>query len=93
MLKKCDAIHILAPPLSLYCDRTVVAEQRQIMPKARASTVDNGMDTPLSQSNVTLRLSEIQKRCRELMDESEDTLDLRLEEPAPIDDGGDIYNR
>jgi len=27
------------------------------------------MDKPLSQSNVSLKLSEIQKRCQELMDD------------------------
>ena len=36
------------------------------------------MDTPLSQSNVSLKLSEIQRRCEELRDGELD--ELRLEE-------------
>ena len=51
------------------------------------------MNTPLSQSNVSLKLSEIQKRCSDLLDEPEDMLGLSLEEPVPVDDGGDIYSR
>ena len=39
-------------------------------------------DVPLSESNVSLKLSEIQQRCAELLDEP-DTLELSLEEPAP----------
>lgn len=51
------------------------------------------MDTPLSQSNVSLKLSEIQKRCEELMEEP-DGLELSLEDPAlPQDSTGDIYDR
>lgn len=39
-------------------------------------------DVPLSESNVSLKLSEIQKRCSEFLDEP-DTLELTLlEEPA-----------
>ena len=37
------------------------------------------MDTPLSQSSVTLKLEEIQKRCSELIN-SPDALELTLEE-------------
>ena len=50
------------------------------------------MDTPLSRSYVTLKLSEIQKRCEELMEEPEGLTELRLEEPEPVDDSGDPYN-
>ena len=39
------------------------------------------MDTPLSQSSVTLKLEEIQKRCSELIN-SPDALELTLEEPV-----------
>ncbi len=51
------------------------------------------MDTPLSRSYVTLKLSEIQKRCEELMEEPEGLTELRLEEPETAADGGDPYNR
>ena len=37
------------------------------------------MDTPLSESSVTLKLSLIQKRCSELM-ENVDALELSLED-------------
>ena len=36
------------------------------------------MDTPLSQSNVSLKLSQIQKRCKELMEQEQS--ELRLED-------------
>lgn len=40
--------------------------------------MEQEMDKPLSQSNVSLKLSEIQKRCQELMDDG--LGDLRLVE-------------
>jgi hypothetical protein len=49
------------------------------------------MDTPLSQSNVSLKLSLIQKRCEELL--AEELSELCLEDasaPAPSDT--DAYN-
>lgn len=56
--------------------------------------MDDGRDlgAPLSQSSVSLQLSLIQKRCSELMDES-DGLELSLEEPPVVIDGGDPYNQ
>ena len=50
------------------------------------------MDTPLSRSYVSLKLSEIQKRCEELMEEPEGLTELRLEEPESVSDNGDPYN-
>jgi hypothetical protein len=48
------------------------------------------MDTPLSESSVSLKLEEIQRRCSELMDEPDALLELSLEDPVPEsrDDGG-----
>lgn len=48
------------------------------------------MDTPLSQSSVSLKLEEIQRRCSELMEEPDALLGLSLEEPGHEvpDDGG-----
>ena len=40
------------------------------------------MDTPLSESSVTLKLEEIRRRCTELMDEPEALLELSLEDPV-----------
>lgn len=50
-------------------------------------------DIPLSESNVSLKLAEIQRRCTELMRDSGDTLELSLEEPLPQFDDGNPYNR
>ena len=50
-------------------------------------------DIPLSQSNVSLKLADIQKRCSELLEDSEDSLGLTLEEPAAFTDDGNPYNR
>ncbi len=49
------------------------------------------MDTPLSQSNVSLKLSEIQRRCKDLRDE--ELCELRLEETeGSIDSVSHSYN-
>ena len=53
------------------------------------------MDTPLSQTNVSLKLSEIQKRCEELMDE--ELSELCLEEAdvavSAVSNSYNPYNR
>ena len=49
-------------------------------------------DAPLSESSVSMKLLLIQKRCSQLMDES-DGLELTLEEPAPQPGGSDPYNQ
>ena len=52
-------------------------------------------DTPLSQSNVSLRLADIQKRCSQLLDGSDNGAGLSLEEPvasAPIKSQGSDHN-
>ena len=40
-------------------------------------------DKPLSESSVSLKLEEIQRRCSELMEEPDALLELSLEEPLP----------
>jgi hypothetical protein len=50
------------------------------------------MDSPLSESSVSLKLSLIQKQCSELMNKT-DGLELTLEEPEPSSSSGDPYNR
>jgi len=58
----------------------------------------NGMDrkemeTPLSESSVSLKLEMIQKRCSELMDEPDAMLELAIDEPAAENPrSGDPYN-
>ena len=51
------------------------------------------MDTPLSQSSVSLKLEEIQRRCSELMDEPEGLSELSLEDALPEPESSDPYNR
>jgi len=50
-------------------------------------------DIPLADSNVTLRLADIQRRCSELLLDSGDELELTLEEPVAIPDSGNPYDR
>lgn len=50
------------------------------------------METPLSESNVSLKLAEIQLRCRELLDD-DSSLELTLEEPGFVADSCNPYNR
>jgi hypothetical protein len=49
------------------------------------------MDTPLSQSNVSLKLSEIQKRCEELMEQEQNELTLE-DVDSPLARAGNAYN-
>ena len=49
-------------------------------------------DVPLSESNVSLKLADIQKRCSELL-EQPDTLELTLEEPGLELDFNNPYKR
>lgn len=48
-------------------------------------------DIPLSHSQVTLRLADIQKRCSELI-KSDDEVELSLLEPIDSGDGCNPYN-
>jgi len=51
------------------------------------------MDTPLSESSVSLNLEMIQKRCSELMDQPDAMLELAIDEPAAEDPrASDPYN-
>jgi len=50
-------------------------------------------DIPLSESNVSLRLADIQRRCSELIRESGDELELTLEEPIVTPEDSNPYNR
>jgi len=47
---------------------------------------------PLSESSVSHKLAEIQKRCAELLQDSASSDDLTLEEPALVCDAFDPYN-
>ena len=49
-------------------------------------------EIPLSESNVSLKLADIQRRCSELL-EADDALGLSLEEPIPSPDSGNPYDR
>ena len=49
-------------------------------------------DLPISESQVTHRLAEIQRRCSELLEESDDLLELSLEEPISRPDDNNPYD-
>jgi hypothetical protein len=51
------------------------------------------MNSPLSESSVSLKLEEIQKRCSELMDEPDALIELTLEEVPATPQSNDPYNR
>ena len=50
-------------------------------------------DIPLSQSNVSLKLADIQKRCSQLLDEPNELTTLSLEEPVVEPDNNNPYNQ
>ena len=50
-------------------------------------------DVPHSQSNVSLRLADIQKRCSQLLDEPGESTGLSLEEPTVEPDKNNPYSR
>lgn len=50
------------------------------------------METPLSESNVSLKLAEIQLRCRELLAD-DSSLELTLEEPGLEADACNPYSQ
>ena len=49
-------------------------------------------DIPLSESNVSLKLADIQRRCAQLLEESGDDLELTLGEPALTQDSSNPYD-
>lgn len=52
------------------------------------------METPLSETSVSLNLEMIQRRCSELLDKPDALMELTLEESANEDLGAsDPYNR
>ncbi len=51
------------------------------------------MDVPASESSVSLKLEEIQRRCSKLLDKPEGLSELTLEEAAADYGVNDPYNR
>ncbi len=49
-------------------------------------------DMPLSESSVSLKLADIQRRCAELLEDADDALELTLEEPVAAGDGSNPYD-
>jgi hypothetical protein len=67
-------------PLCLYTATEInVARRRQKRQIATTTQTKDSMDTPLSQTNISLRLSLIRKQCEKLMQEEQ--TELTLEEP------------
>ena len=50
-------------------------------------------DIPLSESNVSLKLADIQKRCSQLLRDTENSLELTLEEAVVPSDAFNPYDR
>ncbi len=50
-------------------------------------------EIPLSESNVSLKLADIQRRCSELLENDDNSLGLSLEEPVSTPDSGNPYDR
>lgn len=50
-------------------------------------------DIPLSESNVSLKLADIQKRCSQLIQDTENSIELTLEEAVVPSDAFNPYNR
>lgn len=50
-------------------------------------------EVPLSQSNVSLKLADIQRRCAELIADTDAIGGLSLEESSPAADDRNPYNR
>ena len=48
---------------------------------------------PLSESSVSLRLADIQRRCSQLIDDEDDFGGLSLEEPVLVKDDSNPYDR
>lgn len=74
--------------LSLNRDR--IAKDRKMKPRYMNEDYD---EVPLSQSNVSLKLADIQRRCAELIADSDAIGSLSLEEPAAVVDDRNPYNR
>lgn len=51
------------------------------------------MDEPLSATSVSLKLEEIQRRCKKLEEEPQALAELTLVDAEPESDGSDPYNR
>ncbi|MCH8248903.1 MAG: hypothetical protein IH838_01170 [Proteobacteria bacterium] len=50
-------------------------------------------DIPLSESSVTLKLADIQKRCRQLVEAPDEPDGLSLEDPVKRSDNSNPYDR
>lgn len=51
-------------------------------------------DIPLAESNVSLKLADIQRRCSQLMQQPDALITLSLEdEPLAVKDSGNPYDR
>lgn len=50
-------------------------------------------DIPLSQSSVSLKLADIQKRCRQLVETPDEQDGLSLEDPLKGSDNSNPYDR
>lgn len=50
-------------------------------------------EVPLSESNISLKLADIQKRCSQLLSDPDELNGLSLEDPTAVADESNPYNR
>tara|TARA_R110002096_G_scaffold161007_3_gene327381 strand:- start:28710 stop:28895 length:186 start_codon:yes stop_codon:yes gene_type:complete len=50
-------------------------------------------EVPLSESNISLKLADIQKRCSQLLSDPDELAGLSLEEPTSEPDDNNPYDR
>jgi hypothetical protein len=86
-LKKTNQIFVtrvtFRPPHRLYTATEVdVSRQRQYWQGSKIMQRKHSIDTPLSQTNISLSLSLIQKQCEKLLQEGEAV--LSLEDPEEL---------
>ena len=82
----------LCPHPCLYTATHRLSPFRDSEPTDR-TMIKNYDETPLSQSNVSLKLADIQKRCSELIEDQDGLGSLTLEEPVADTDNSNPYNR
>ena len=87
--------HFRGPSVSILRQKWMSPESDKIGRSDNTMQKRDRIDTPLSQSSVSLKLSLIRKQCEKLMEEGR--IELSLEDPAesarPISDSFNPYDR
>ena len=81
-MKKCDPCHVSASGPSLYCDSNECRQTATNWHGRNTMDIKHSTDTPLSQTNVSMSLSLIQKQCEKLLQQGQ--TELSLEDPEKL---------